>query len=54
VQCLEYLVVHELTHLIERHHTGRFISLMDRYLPDWRMRRQELNAAPLAHDTWSY
>jgi hypothetical protein len=54
VQCLEYLVVHELMHLIERHHNDRFVSLMDRHLPNWRSRRQELNSAPLAHDTWSY
>lgn len=53
-QCLEYLIVHELTHLIERQHNERFISLMDRHLPDWRHRRQELNAAPLSHESWSY
>lgn len=54
VQCLEYIVVHEMMHLLERHHNDRFISLMDRHLPHWRLHRQELNAAPLAHDTWSY
>ena len=54
VQCLEYIVVHELMHLIERHHNDRFISLMDRHLRHWRLHRQELNSAPLAHDTWSY
>ena len=54
VQCLEYLVVHELIHLIEPHHNERFISLLDQHLPNWRMHPQELNAAPLAHNTWSY
>ena len=53
-QCLEYIVVHEMMHLLERHHNDRFISLMDQHLPHWRWHRQELNAAPLAHDTWSY
>ena len=53
-QCLEYLIVHELVHLVERHHNDRFIALMDRHLPNWRQYRQELNAAPLAHDTWTY
>ena len=53
-QCLEYIVVHEMMHLLERHHNDRFISLMDQHLPHWRLHRQELNAAPLAHDTWSY
>ena len=53
VQCLEYIVVHELVHLIERHHNDRFIALMDR-LPRWRQYRHELDAAPLAHSDWVY
>ena len=53
-RCLEYIVVHELVHLIERHHNDRFIRLMDKHLPLWRQYRQELNAAPLAHADWSY
>ena len=53
-QCLEYLVVHELVHLLERHHNDRFMAIMDKCLPQWRLHRQELNAAPLAHETWSY
>ena len=53
-RCLEYIVAHEMMHLLERHHNDRFISLMDRHLPHWRLHRQELNSAPLAHDTWSY
>lgn len=52
--CLEYVVVHELIHLIEPTHTERFVSLMDKHLPDWKRRRTELNSAPLAHDTWTY
>lgn len=50
--CLEYIVVHEMTHLLERHHNDRFTELMDRFLPDWRARRDELNAAPLAVENW--
>jgi len=53
-QCLEYILVHELTHLVERHHTDRFISLMNRHLPNWRQHRQVLNSEPLAHDSWTY
>lgn len=53
-RCLEYIVVHELVHLRERHHEERFVSLMNQYLPQWRARRQELNAAPLANETWGY
>ncbi len=53
-RCLEYLVVHELVHLLERGHTNRFVSLMDRHLPRWRQHRNELNASPLAHESWTY
>ncbi|WP_104202611.1 M48 family metallopeptidase [Billgrantia saliphila] len=53
-RCLEYILVHEMVHLLERHHTERFRSLIDRLLPDWRVRRDELNSAPLAHDDWDY
>jgi predicted metal-dependent hydrolase len=53
-QCLEYILVHELTHLVERHHNDRFISLMNRHLPNWRQCRQVLNSEPLAHDAWTY
>lgn len=48
--CLEYVVVHEMTHLVERLHTERFVALMDRHLPNWRRYRQELNAAPLSSE----
>ena len=41
-ECLEYILVHELIHLLERHHNERFKSLMDQYLPDWRERRNLL------------
>lgn len=51
-RCLEYIVVHELTHLIERTHNERFIELMDSYMPDWRARKCELNDAPLAAEEW--
>jgi len=53
VQCLEYIIVHELVHLIERHHNDQFLALMDEHLPQWRLRRAELNAAPLAHESWN-
>jgi len=53
-QCLEYLVVHELAHLVERRHNDFFTQIMDANLPLWRRRRQELNAAPLAHADWGY
>lgn len=53
-RCLEYIIVHELIHMLERRHNERFIALMDQFLPLWRILREELNQAPLAHETWGY
>lgn len=53
-KCLEYIVVHELVHLLERSHNKRFMALMDRFLPKWRLHRAELNRAPLSHEHWAY
>lgn len=51
-ELLEYILVHEMTHLIERGHGERFTQLMDDFLPDWRARRDALNDSPLAHEQW--
>lgn len=48
-ECLEYVVVHELIHLLERRHNARFYGFMDLYLPDWKALRKVLNSAPPAH-----
>jgi len=52
--CLVYVLVHEMVHLLERHHNDRFRELMDTFLPQWRTYRDELNKAPLAHEDWRY
>ena len=52
--CLAYILVHEMVHLLERHHNDRFRELMDNFLPQWRAFRDELNRAPLAHEDWRY
>jgi hypothetical protein len=52
--CLEYIVVHEMVHLLERHHNERFVALMDKFMPQWRLQRDRLNRAPLAHEEWEY
>ncbi|MCB0594439.1 MAG: M48 family metallopeptidase [Lewinellaceae bacterium] len=52
--CLEYILVHEMAHLLERHHNGRFKALMDHYLPNWKHRREELNRLPVRHVDWGY
>ena len=41
-KCLDYIVVHEMTHLIEKYHNKRFYSCMDRFMPDWKEARKEL------------
>jgi predicted metal-dependent hydrolase len=51
--CFEYVVLHELVHLIEPTHNERFVVLMDRLMPDWPLRRGLLNELPLCHDTWA-
>jgi len=53
-ECLEYIVVHELVHLLEPSHNNRFVLLMDRYLPKWRFYRDELNQLPVRHEKWQY
>jgi predicted metal-dependent hydrolase len=49
---LEYLVVHEMAHLLERGHGDRFKKLMDQFLPQWRQYREELNRSPLGWEEW--
>ncbi|HEX7708320.1 MAG TPA: SprT family zinc-dependent metalloprotease [Thermoanaerobaculia bacterium] len=53
-ECLEYLVVHELVHLIEPTHNARFVALMDRHLPQWRFHRDTLNRLPVREERWTY
>jgi len=54
VSCLEYILVHEMVHLIERHHSDRFRELLDALMPSWRVCKGELDQAPLAHEEWRY
>ncbi|MEO6545436.1 MAG: SprT family zinc-dependent metalloprotease [Nitrospiraceae bacterium] len=53
-ECLEYIVVHEMIHLLESTHNSRFIALMDQFMPKWQFQRQELNRLPVRHETWGY
>jgi hypothetical protein len=50
---LEYVVVHEMPHLVESTHSERFISLLNEHYPAWREARAELNELPLAAESWS-
>jgi hypothetical protein len=53
-ECLEYILVHELVHLLERHHNDRFRKYMDKFLPKWREHRNLLNKLPLPYEDWLY
>jgi predicted metal-dependent hydrolase len=53
-RCLEYIVAHEMTHLLEPSHNARFVALMDQFMPAWRHHRDLLNRLPLGHEDWAY
>ena len=54
MECLEYIVVHEMLHLLEPTHNSRFIALMDRFIPKWQFYRETLNRLPVRHESWVY
>lgn len=53
LHCLEYIIVHELIHLMERHHNNHYIALMDQFLPNWRFSKDELNQLILSYEDWN-
>jgi len=53
-ECLEHVLVHEMVHLIENNHGKRFVALMDKHLPKWRLFRDQLNRFPISHTNWKY
>lgn len=54
LECLEYVVVHEMVHLLEPTHNKRFISLLDGFIPKWQFYREILNRLPVKHEDWVY
>lgn len=52
--CAEYVVVHELLHLVERKHSDKFVSLMTKYIPKWRSIKEELNSFALSYVDWEH
>ena len=52
--CIEYVIVHEMVHLLEKKHNETFIAYMDKFLPKWRFYKEELNKRPLRHENWNY
>ncbi len=53
-ECLEYIVVHEMVHLLEPTHNSRFVALMDQFMPKWRFYKDQLNKLPVRHENWIY
>jgi len=53
-ECLEYIVVHEMVHLLEPTHNAHFVALMDQFMPRWQFFRQKLNRLPVSHADWDY
>lgn len=54
IHCLEYIIVHEMVHLLERHHNDRFLHYINTYLPNWKQLKTELNTLPVSHADWEY
>ena len=52
--CLEYILIHEMVHLLERRHNERFLAYMDKFMPQWRAYKEELNRFPISHTDWNY
>lgn len=53
-ECLEYIVVHEMVHLLEPTHNARFVMLLERFMPNWQAYRDQLNSLPVSHEHWLY
>ena len=53
-ECLEYIVVHEMVHLLAPTHNRRFVALMEQFMPKWQFCGEELNRLPVHHERWRY
>jgi predicted metal-dependent hydrolase len=53
-ECLEYILVHEMVHLLEPTHNRSFVALIDQFMPKWKFYRDNLNRLPVRHESWEY
>jgi predicted metal-dependent hydrolase len=53
-RCLEYIIAHEMVHLLERHHNDTFFHHLKNNLSNWRQLKTELNKLPVSHEEWNY
>ena len=54
IECLEYVVVHEMVHLLEKNHNVLFVSFMDKHFPNWKISKDLLNRLPVSQVDWEY
>ena len=54
IECVEYIVVHEMVHLKVRNHNNKFVAYMNHFLPEWKQLKAELNKMPVSHLEWTY
>lgn len=54
INCLEYILVHEMTHILEKTHNDKFFNLMNSFMPQWEKHRDELNNSVLGFFMWNY
>jgi predicted metal-dependent hydrolase len=54
LECIEYVVVHEMAHFFEGNHGAKFKALMDNLMPEWRFHKAELNRLPMGHEDWKF
>lgn len=54
IESIEYVIIHEMVHLLERSHNKKFIAYMNKFSPNWKHLREELNRSALGHVEWSY
>ena len=53
ITCVDYVVAHELLHLVEKKHNDKFVSLMTKYIPKWRGIKEDLNRFMLSYEEWN-
>jgi predicted metal-dependent hydrolase len=54
LECLEYVIVHEMMHLLEPTHNSQFVDLMSQFMPSWKFYQEKLNHLPVGHESWSH
>ncbi|TGM58460.1 M48 family metallopeptidase [Leptospira adleri] len=52
--CIEFIIAHELIHILEKNHTVRFFSLLNHHYPNWKEAQEKLNRLPISHIDWDY